>query len=326
VGKRRWRTAITVGSGFAVSGIFLWLALRQVDSNSLAEAFASVDFSFVLASAAALAAGLILRAVRWRVIAGAPVSAHSRFSRATNIGALSNMLLPGRAGEFVRIFTLARLSGTKLAGAVASAVIDRLIDVFVLIASALALYFFLPLSAVLDRWLIVMISGGVIAVAGLLVLGGSMGAWQALFARFAGRWLKRWNLRPEVFLTELRAEIKNLLSGWLSVELVVVALLILFADCAVTLTLLWAFRLTLPIVAALLLWVFLAAGSALPSAPGYVGVYQVAAVWALSFFAVPASSAVAIAVVLQVTTLVVAFLMAGPSFLGFLKSALAARD
>lgn len=323
---RRWRTGITVGLGFAVSGTFLWLALRQVDSDSLAVAFSSVDFPLVLVSAAALAVGLILRAVRWRVIAGAPASAHSHFSRATNIGVLSNMLLPGRAGDFVRIFTLARLSGARLAGAVASAVIDRLIDVFVLIASALALYFFLPLGAVLDRWLIVMVSGGVIAMAGLLVFARSMGAWQTVFVRFAGRWLQKWNLRPEVFLAELRAEIKNLLSGWLSVELVLVAMSILFADFAAISALLWAFHLALPFVAALLLWVFLAAGSALPSAPGYVGVYQVAAVWALSFFAVPASSAVAIAVVLQVTMLIVAFLMTGPSFFGFLKSALAARN
>lgn len=324
--KHGWRTWVTLGLGFVVSGFFLWLALRQVDAKSLAGAFISVDFLFVLASAAALAVGLILRAVRWRVIAGAPLSAHSIFSRATNIGALSNMLLPGRAGEFVRILTLAKLSGSRLAGPVASAVIDRLIDVFVLIASALALYFFLPFSAVLDRWLIVMVSVGMIAVAGLLVFARNMGTWQTLFARFSGRWLHKWKLRPEVFLAELRAEIKNLLVGWLSVELVLIAMLILFADWVAISALLWAFHLTLPLVAALLLWVFLAAGSALPSAPGYVGVYQVAAVWALSFFAVSASSAVAIAVVLQVTTLAVAFLMAGPSFLGFLKSALAARD
>lgn len=324
--KRGWRTSVTLGLGFVVSALFLWLAVRQIDSKSFARAFATVDFPFVLASAAALVAGLSLRAMRWRMIAGAPIAAYSTFFRATNIGALSNMLLPGRAGELVRILTLARLSGTKLAGPAASALIDRVIDVFVLIATALALYLFLPLSAVLDRWLIVMVSGGVIAGASLIVLARTVGTWQALFARLAGRWLQKWKLRPEIFLAELLAEIKNLLVGWLSVKLVLVAMLILFADCAAIVTLLWAFDLTLPFVAGLLLWVFLAAGSTLPSAPGYVGVYQIAAVWSLSFFAVSASSAVAIAVMLQVTTLVVAFLMAGPNFWGFLKSALAERD
>lgn len=73
-----------------------------------------------------------------------------------------------------------------------------------------------------------------------------------------------------------------------------------------------ALHLSLPIEAPLLLWVFLAASSALPSAPGYVGVYQVAAIFALSFYGVKASPAVAVALVLQAATLVVAILMALP--------------
>jgi uncharacterized protein (TIRG00374 family) len=323
VNRRTWAT---LGLGFAVSGLFLWLALSQVDSKSLVMAFASVNLPFVLASAGALVGGLVLRAVRWRVIAGAPASSSSSFSRATNIGALSNMVLPGRAGEFVRILVLARLSDSRLASPVASALIDRLVDVFVLIASALVLYFLLPLSAVLDKWLTVMVAIGAIATGGLVILAKGVGTLQKLFLRMAGRWLQRWQLRPDIFLMELRTEIRNLLSGWLSIKLMLVSVLVLLADLAAISTLLWAFHLTLPFVATVLLWVFLAAGSSLPSAPGYVGVYQVAAVFALSFFSVPASSAVAIAVVLQVTTLVVTFLMAGPGFLGALKSALAARD
>jgi len=61
-----------------------------------------------------------------------------------------------------------------------------------------------------------------------------------------------------------------------------------------------------------LLWVCLAAGSALPSAPGYVGVYQVASVWALGVFAVSPATAVALVTVLQLSTLLVAIAMAGP--------------
>jgi uncharacterized membrane protein YbhN (UPF0104 family) len=135
----------------------------------------------------------------------------------------------------------------------------------------------------------------------------------------AKRWLQRWPLKPEVFLAELRKEFRSLLGSWLSVELIALALLILCVDYAAIAGLIQAFDLSLPIEAALLLWVFLAAGSALPSAPGYIGVYQVAAVWALSFYAVPAPTAVAIATVLQVITLVVAIIMAGSGALAIFK-------
>lgn len=322
-GRRTW---IMLALGVPSSGFFLWLALRQADSKSLVRAFAAVDGRFVLASAAALVVGLTLRAVRWRMIAAAPRSAQRSFFQATYIGALSNMVLPGRVGEFARIVTLARVSGARLAVSVASAVIDRFIDVFVLIGTAVGLYFVLPLGAELRRLLVVLMSGGALIGAALVVLVLSGGVWQAALARFARRWLHRWGLRPDAFLGELQTEIRHLLQGWLSLELVLIAALILLADCAAVMASIWALQLSLTFVAALLLWVFLAAGSLLPSAPGYVGVYQVAAVWALSFFGVSAASAVAVAVVLQITTLAVAFCLAAPSFWRFARSALAARD
>ncbi len=68
--------------------------------------------------------------------------------------------------------------------------------------------------------------------------------------------------------------------------------------------------LDLPLEAPLLLWVSLAAGSALPSAPGFVGIYQLAAVWSLATYGVPAHMAVAVAFVLQGVTLLVSLMAA----------------
>ena len=324
--KGKQRTWAMLGVGLAVSALFLYLALRHVDSGGLSKAFSSVNLLFVLTSAAALVMGLLFRALRWRVIATAPLSAHRSFYRATNVGALSNLLLPGRLGEIARIVTLTQLSGMRLTVAVASALIDRLIDVFVLLVSALTLNWLLPLSAALHRSLIILLVSASVIVTGFLILAWTVSAWQASFARFAKRWLFRWKMRPEEFLGELQVEIRQLLHSCLSVRLALLAVMILGADCAAVAASMWALNIFLPIRAALLLWVFISAGSLLPSAPGYVGVYQLAAVWALSYFAVPPSGAVAVAVVLQITTLTVAALMVGPSFWGFAKSALVARN
>ncbi len=103
----------------------------------------------------------------------------------------------------------------------------------------------------------------------------------------------------------------HLVNSWLSVRFLLIVLLIMTLDYAAFTLLLYAFQLHISPEAPLFLWVFLAAGSALPSAPGYLGVYQVAAVWALSLFAVPAPTAVAIATTLQLIMLVVSLLMTG---------------
>lgn len=323
--KRKWRTGGIVGIGFVLSGLFLWLALRQTDFNSLSNAFATIRYVPVVVCAGVMAFGMVFRAVRWRVIAGAPATSHSHFFRATSLGALSNLLFPGRVGEFIRIVTLARLSGSTLPGPLASALIDRLIDVFVLIASALALYLIMPIGVQLGSWLISLVASGVVITVFLVAFTKSSGSLEAIISKITRRWLERWPLRPEIFLMELRAEFRRIFSGWISIELGLLAAIILCVDYAVVAALFFAFNLPIPLEAPLLLWVFLAAGSALPSAPGYIGVYQVAAVLALSFYAVPASIAVALATVLQATLLGVALLMNGPSVFGLLKQSLAAE-
>ena len=317
--RRNWRAQAAIGAGFVLSTFFLWLALRNVDGKSLGDAFTTINYIPVLVCATALSLGIMLRAVRWRVIAGFPQAEQHNFLRATNLGILTNLIFPVRAGEFVRVITLAKLSRSSLPGPLASALIDRLVDVFVLLGSAAILYAFFPISAVLGKWLTTFFLMGCAITLFIVFYARSSGIGEALIVRLAKRWLQRWPLQPEIFLAQLREEFRRLLGSWPGIRLVLLAALILCVDYGALAALLQAFDLSLPVEAPLLLWVFLAAGSALPSAPGYVGVYQVAAVWALSLFAVSAPTAVAIATVLQITTLVVAIVMAGPGAMGIFK-------
>jgi hypothetical protein len=288
----------------------------------LRSAFSSIQYVTLLGCAALLAAGVTLRSVRWRTIARRPWAAQHSFFRATALGLFSNMIFPARAGEFVRVITLAKLAGFPLPGPMASALIDRLVDMFVLLLSAAIVYWVSPIGELLGRWMISM----VIAAGALIVLIGlyakSTGVVEAFVSRFSNRWLHRWPVRSELFLSELRSELRHLIQGWFSLKLVALAMLILLLDYAAIALLLNAFGLDLPLEAPLVLWVFLTAGSALPSAPGYVGVYQLAAVWALSFFAVPTSGAVAIATIFQLTVLAVAILLAGPGAWSICRRAL----
>ncbi|RIK31062.1 MAG: hypothetical protein DCC55_36795 [Chloroflexi bacterium] len=76
-----------------------------------------------------------------------------------------------------------------------------------------------------------------------------------------------------------------------------------------------AFGWTLPFWAAVTVGVFVAAGTSLPSAPGYVGVYQAACMLALGIYGIDGASAVAYAAVLQLLNLVVIALLSTASML-----------
>ncbi len=298
--------------GVILSGLFLWLALRQVDGDDLRSAFSSIRYDALLIFAAFQAASVSLRSVRWRMIAGQPVAAQHHFFRATALGVFSNLIFPLRVGELVRVITLAKLTGDPLPGPIASAVIDRVIDLLVLLLSAVVVYWFSPTKQLLGGWLISMgIATGILIVL-IGIYAKSTGVVETIVFRVINRWFQRWPVRPKLLLAELRSELRHLIQGWFSVKLLVLVMLILLLDYAAIGQLLRTFRLELSPEAPLVLWVFLAAGSVLPSTPGYVGVYQAAAVWVLSFYSVSASASVAIATMLQVTVLAVAILMAGP--------------
>lgn len=319
----RKRVALICG-GLALSATFLWLALRQVDAASLGTAFSAVSVGRLPLCLTAIAVGIVLRAVRWRVLSGASPARQPAYLRATSLGALVNLLLPGRAGDVVRVITLAKLVNSPLPGPIASALVDRLVDVLVLLASACVVYLMFPATAMLGKWLAILAPAFLVASFVVVRARGRI-LGESFLTRLAARWLRRSPVQSAVFVGSLRGEFRSVLANCLQTGLVLLAVLILCADYAAMAALLFAFDLSIPFQAPLLLWVFLAAGSALPSAPGYVGVYQVAAVWALALFAVPAASAVAVATVLQICTLAVAFIMASPSVVAGIRRAMSTQ-
>ena len=312
-------------TGITLSIVFLWLALSQVDLKAMRSAFVLVQGSLLFGSALALAAGVFLRSMRWRTIEGRPWDDQHSFFRATTLGAFSNLVFPVRAGEFVRVITLSKLVGVTLPGPMASALIDRLIDVIVLLLSAGFVCWATPVGMVLGTWVkSLAIATGALAVV-IVVIG--LYAKNSLTVKkrvslVMNRWLQRWPVRPELFFAELVSELHRLLQLRRGVQLTGLVIIIFCVDYAAMALLIQASNLNLPPEAPLVLWVFLAAGSALPSAPGYVGIYQIAAVGALSFFGVSASDSVAIATILQITTLLTMFLMVGPSALSACRQAI----
>lgn len=154
--------------GLAVSAVFVWITVRSIDADALRRALSGINYWAVLACGFAVAMGMVCRSIRWRVIANGPIAEHSVFSRATNIGVLSNLIFPGRAGEVIRILTLIRVSSYKLPRALASAMIDRFVDVLILLLSGLLVYLYIPTAAILERWLLAL---GAILLSGIATVG-----------------------------------------------------------------------------------------------------------------------------------------------------------
>jgi glycosyltransferase 2 family protein len=287
--------------GIAISGIFLLIALQQVEWSLFVQALGGVDAKWLMAAWVFLLLGVGLRTARWNVISGKGAAFFSSFWQAVNLGYLGNMILPARAGEILRMAAIHRLASLPHGFAISSAVADRLFD-----------------GLSMGLFLIVVFSYHGQGIADSMAM-----IWLAFFFVFLGMLLTGFIRYGD----KLPANMKKILHGFSWTDrirhwygqafegsqvlrnprrlwvIVWISLAAFMADILMLFMLLTSFGWELPFMAAVSLAVFLVAGSSLPSAPGYVGIYQVACVLALRLFHVDASGAVALSVVLQMLLL-----------------------
>jgi uncharacterized protein (TIRG00374 family) len=129
-----------LGISLAVSAIFLWLALRGEDWSEISAGLADARYEYLLLMGVVGVYALFVRAQRWRLLlitaTGQPMPLHPIFS-ACAIGFMANMVLPFRVGEFVRPYLASRSTGVSLSTSLATAVVERVLDLLALVAMGL---------------------------------------------------------------------------------------------------------------------------------------------------------------------------------------------
>jgi uncharacterized protein (TIRG00374 family) len=136
------RRRLRIGLGIAVTVGTLGLALRGVDFSTLLRDLRRADLLLLLGLSIPIhALTLWVRALRWRHLTEAitPIGRDAVF-RATSVGALANNIFPLRLGEVVRAYYLARETPAGVAPLFGSIVLERGIDGLIVIGLALAIF------------------------------------------------------------------------------------------------------------------------------------------------------------------------------------------
>ena len=289
--------------GVGVTLLFLWLALRDVDFGEVARVIRRANWVLLFGlSIPAYGVLIWLRALRWRHLTEPirPIPTSSLF-RAVSVGFMANNVFPLRMGEVVRCWYLARESGASTAALFGTVVLERAIDTI-----SVLLLVFLVLGvwggggeADLRRGALLLVPVALLPIAGLVLL------------RLAPERVisvARWLLRPlpgriaEFVEGMLRRFTEGLgaLSGgrhlvWITVHsitiwLVVSCLPILIAFAALGMDLGSPFQ---TLGAAWMTQAAIGVAVALPSAPGFFGVFHWACKLALIRFGVAPETALA---------------------------------
>ncbi len=150
---KKFKFWLNLGLGISVAAFFLWLFFRSItDWGEIWEALRTARYIYLLPTLVLVMMQYVLRAFRWYYLLHdlKKIRFFGLFSPMM-IGFMGNCLLPARAGEFIRAYLLSEKQGVKLTASLASLVVDRMFDMFVLLMIIGGVLLFYPLDETVLR-------------------------------------------------------------------------------------------------------------------------------------------------------------------------------
>ena len=286
-------------ASFALAGVLLYYSLRGIEWSRVWSLVKGARMQGVALALTLMTIALFLRAMRWRILLSAEklVSIPLAFW-ATSAGYLGNNVLPARAGEVVRTVMLSSRSGISRAFVLTTALSERVADAIVLITISGVTLITHPEKT---GWLAD--AARPFAIIGLCGVAGI--AFVPLFESFWFRCLEKIPV-PHLLREKVEHILRQVLQGIRSFHdprrlmgFVAFTAVIWFLDAETTVVLANSIGVGIPLPVSFLLIAGLGLGSALPSTPGYVGIYQFVAVTVLTPFGLSRTDAIAYILLLQ---------------------------
>jgi hypothetical protein len=281
--------------GVAISLGLLVFLLWTVDLREVWREVRQTQWGWTLLGAALAPLGLWIRARRWGYLFP-PRSAPPALVPAVMIGYMMNNILPLRAGEFVRVYVVARRWSRGFWTVLATLVVERVLDSLAIILILGLLVLLIPVPAVLRWAAMALLAADVLAVAVLGLLAAAPRPCERGLRRVTFRWPGLADRGVRVFQRFVDGLDGIRTPGHL-LPLALWTVAVWLAPAAAAWVTFRAMHLDLPWIAAWTVLAFLGVGISVPSAPGYVGVWHYAVVLALGIFDVPRPAAVGYALV-----------------------------
>ena len=288
----RWPLSI------AISALFLYWAVSGIAWPAVWNVVTTARTAYLLLAALVGCGTYLLRAVRWRIL----LNAEAHFDLATVFwanmaGYLGNNVLPARAGELIRSVLISSRSQLSKTYVLTTALSERFMDVIAVVLWAsiaiLTIGATPPWMASLSR---VLVLGSVAAAVFIAVLPHV--TW---LPGVAARLPLREPLRSflQRILEQALLGVRAFHNGRRLAEFAALTVVIWTCDAATAMIVARSIGVALSFPVAVLLLTGLALGSALPSTPGYIGIYQFVAATVLPPFGIPREEALAFIVLSQ---------------------------
>ena len=311
--KPRWRWAPLIGLIVSVA-LLVWV-LHSINPRDVWEHAQHANGWLLLVTVVVATLTFPVRTIRWRLILRDVDGRRLPWTplwHATTIGFMANNLLPARAGEVARAYVASRQLPVRFSTALTSLGVERVFDGLImlgLMAVAIAAPSFPTHAHVGGRSLPAIVTSaavlfGILLLVALIVVHRPA-PWLKVFERVAGR------LLPARLAERVISGAEGIIAGLVVLKspsrfagVVFWSLVLWLKNAAAFAICFRAFGIDVPVEAALLLQGIIGFGVAVPSTPGYIGVFEAATLVTLQFYGVDSSLAVSYALTYHVTTFI----------------------
>jgi uncharacterized protein (TIRG00374 family) len=270
--------------GTALGIALLVLLLRSVDLGALGNAFSSADYGYLALAVIPFLVNWLVKVPRWSLLFGDASPGWDTLFGAMNVGYAINALFPARLGEIVRAYWVRDRAGAGMMLTLSTIALERVLDGTVLIILLVLMLPTVPFPHELLGPAFTLGAAFVVILLLMVVIANSSHREDSLVTGML-----------------LRLEGGRLLPVGKAVRQIVAGLYALRDRRAMALVLgytavIWAsnafffwfivraFHLDVPFAAGILLATVVNLGMAVPSSPGYVGVFEYLTVLTLALY------------------------------------------
>lgn len=277
------KNRVNIIIGILVSAFFIYLVFRRVEPAEIFYSLKQINYLWLIPNMAVIILTMFIRALRWKYLLQ-PI----RICRAAElfppvmIGFMANNILPIRLGEVVRAYSLGATTNESRSSIFATIVIERIFDGLTLMLMFWLVFLYVPVPAGIRKFGVVSLVINVAAVFGLILLRGKQNSLLKIF-------MAPLFFLPLIFKEKIGTIVRKFGEGLgifgdyralgiISLWSVLLWLIIALSNYFVFM----AFGLYPGIEASFILLLFVAAAVMLPSAPGFVGVFQAGVIGAFA--------------------------------------------
>lgn len=280
--KKRLFTII----GFLISFILLYFSLKDIHFNEIYTILKNANYRLVLLPTCFIFLAAFFSSFKWSKISGGRVKIKNAFI-ALIIGLFINNVLPARIGEVARAYVLSKKEELSFSFTLSTVLVDRLFD---LIGLLIITFLFFPKQKMppqVSKAIYMLILILTICIVFFILFSNKMAA--QIISNKLNKLKKSFFVKLGNKVFEIQENLSRIKSPATTIFYIFIAFIqwLCMSSALYFVTLITNTKIDffyIPFICALLNM-----GIAIPSSPGYIGVYQFILVYLLSIFEVPKS-------------------------------------